>query len=60
MQDEDIPDAAAQALGRKRWAGTTAEERSEHMRMMVAARWKKWREHQKALRKVRKRRRGKR
>lgn len=52
------PDEAAVALGRKRWAGKTAAERSTHARMMAEARWRKWREKKAAQRKVRKRRRG--
>jgi hypothetical protein len=34
-------DAAAAALGRKRWAKKTAEEKSEHARRMSEARWRK-------------------
>jgi hypothetical protein len=30
---------AAQELAKKRWKGTTAEDRSEHMRRAVQARW---------------------
>jgi hypothetical protein len=35
--------AAAVALARQRWAGTTAEERSEAARQAVNARWARWR-----------------
>jgi hypothetical protein len=32
-------DSAAQAMARKRWAGTTPEERAEAGRKMAQARW---------------------
>jgi len=58
MPDDDGVYRPAQAMGWKRWANKTDEERSEHMSMMAKARWKKWREMKAAQRKVRQRKRG--
>jgi hypothetical protein len=39
LRGRKMPDEAAAAMARKRWAKTTKEERSQNSRMLARLRW---------------------